>query len=105
MFRKFSLQAGVWHRGTIEFEWDGAGGLRGRDAELVRDLLESSLALGYVVSHPMPTSYLIRDPFRDLADLAVVLGVEWQLDEPLRAAHPVIPDEGDATVELLYGDR
>ena len=105
MFLRFSLAPKVWHQQPIEFEWDAVAGVfRGRDAKKVVSLCDDARRSGWVSGDPVPTSYPVTDPHRNIADLAVVLDAWWVLDDTLAAARPqpapVADEEGD--YQVLY---
>lgn len=94
MFRKVYLKPLTTHETDIEFEWDPeTGAVRGRDADRVRDLAAEAKARGEATGDPYPTVYAIEDPLRNDAELAVVLGRYWQLDEALTGKYPTAPGE------------
>lgn len=95
MFHKYILQPLDRRDEAIEFEWDPeAGLLRGKDADHLHAMINNATASGTVVSHPMPTSYDIKDPLHFLSEMAVLLGQRWRLPEDLAAAHPT-PEEDE----------
>lgn len=89
MYREFRLKPIVPHDGELQFEWDPDTGLfRGRDAPKVKGMVDEAARIGSICGHPHPTIYDIVDPANDIAELAVVLGQFWVLDETLSAAYP-----------------
>lgn len=84
----------------IDFE---TGDVSGRDAARVVGLCEAAIADRYVVGHPYPTSYDIRNPFNKIQELAVVLGQYWRLDGKLIDAYPKVEfDEGSSGIPVVY---
>jgi hypothetical protein len=89
MFRKFNLKATVWHKQDLEFEWDPESrAVRGRDAQLVKEVVLDAVKEGSIVSHPYPTSYEIKNPLKNLSEMALVLGQFWKLPEELAKSLP-----------------
>ena len=58
----------------VQFTWDSeAGTIVESDAAYVLDHLLDAQKRGYVITHPYPTYYDIKDPLHDMAELALVL--------------------------------
>lgn len=101
-FLRIQLQPSTLHVAPLEFEWNRTSGeLRGRDATLVRGLVEDAVAAGEVVSHPYPTRYAVQDPLHRTGEMAVVLGQWWVLSEELAATLTPIADDGEIEVKVL----
>lgn len=81
---------------ATDVEWDpDTGVLGGAAAEEVRRLAVAALAAGTVTGHPYPTQHAIpRDPLRDRALFAVVIGQRWRIPDALADDYPAPPDEG-----------
>jgi hypothetical protein len=103
MYRKFTLQPQTPHDVELVFEWDpDAGELRGAGAGIVRNMCERAVQIGHVNGHPYPTPFDIEDPLHNAAEMAVVLGQHWQLDDWLQAAYPQAEDaaeDGDSDLD------
>lgn len=97
MFRRFQLQPVTVHDQPLDFEWDGdTGEIRGPSATPVCDMLNDAVKQGYIVSHPYPTSYDITDPYHCAAELAVILGQYWRLDDWLgEQMQPLLQNDDD----------
>jgi hypothetical protein len=97
MYRKFTLQPQTPHDVELVFEWDpDSGDLRGAGAEIVRNMCQRALQIGHVNGHPYPTPFDIADPLRNSAEMAVILGQHWQLDEWLQQEYPQAEAADDA---------
>lgn len=94
MFRSYQLQPITACDQVISFEWDPiTGELRGEDAALISDRVESAIRSGGVTGHPHPTAYKVADPLHSLAEMAVILGNDWLLSPDLASAYPRIGAE------------
>lgn len=101
MFRSHTLQPQTIHEEPLAFEWDpDTGSLRGSGADTVRKLCAHAVSDGYVTGHPYPTPFDISDPLLRPAEMAVVLGQFWTLDETLAAEYPVIDEPFDPNDEI-----
>jgi|GEM_PF-1619482 len=106
MYRKLALKSSVWHKPDIEFEWDpDARQVRGRDAQLVLELLLDAVKAGEIVSHPWPTTYKIEQPLANAAEMFAVLGQCWVLTVEQTALLHVPPDEELPTLQDASGNR
>jgi hypothetical protein len=100
MFRSVRLEPLTTHERPLVFEWDtDSGSVRGRDAARVRALAEDAARARTILGHPYPTPYELADPLRRPAELAVVLGNDWRLDDFLQAAYPAA-DGDDLLIEI-----
>lgn len=81
---------------ATDVEWDpDTGALGGAAADEVRGLVAAALDAGTVTGHPYPTQHAIsRDPLRDRALFAVVIGQRWCVPDALADDYPAPPDEG-----------
>lgn len=102
MYRKFTLQPQTPHDVELAFEWDTeSGDLRGAGAEIVRNMCARALQIGHVNGHPYPTPFDIADPLHRPAEMAVLLGQFWQLDDELQQAYPKAePDAPSGDTDL-----
>lgn len=102
MFRSYNLQPATAHDQPLEFEWNAeTGELRGKSADIVAGMCRQAIREGWITGHPYPTDYEITDPLRRPAEMAVVLGQYWSLNEHLRNAHPIAIDNKQ-TDEMLF---
>lgn len=78
----------------VQFTWDSeAGTIVGRDAVRVLDHVLAAQKRGYVITHPYPTTYDIKDPLHSMAEMALVLSSMY-----LRLTH----DLSKAAVTLMH---
>lgn len=87
--------------GTVIWDPD-SGRLSGPMVEEVLRLMEEDWSAGYVISHPLPTPYAIKDPLHDPREMAVILSVQWRLPDPLKGAVTPPAGDGPREVQLLY---
>ena len=88
-------------------EWNPeTGKLRGPAAVEVRELCASAMLAGSVTSHPHPTEYKIRDPFKNPSEMAVVLSTRWRVPDELAGDYPPFPkDEASAVLVDEQGNE
>jgi len=101
MSRSYTLQPATAHDQPLEFEWNQeTGELRGKSTDVVAGMCRQAIREGWITGHPYPTDYEITDPLRHPAEMAVVLGQYWRLEEVLQAAYPQVAEE-EASDEVL----
>lgn len=83
----------------LVFDWDDQDGtVTGPGAGYI----ERWLRCGVVPLHPLPACYyLASGPLKTRADLAAIVGIDYQLPEELRADYPVLEDADDPGADEL----
>lgn len=90
----------------VQFTWDSdKGTIVGRDAAYVLDCVLTAQKRGYVISDPYPSSYDIKDPLHNLAEMAMVLSSMYlRLTPELYEAASTLIQKKSSTKEGLQPD-
>ncbi len=84
-----------WHsQKPLRFSWDSeTGKIRGADADQVRALVKNYAGKPYGAPHRvLPETWCVVDPLHRPADMAALLGAQWELPPELEAVYPQIRD-------------
>jgi hypothetical protein len=91
MRHEFNLQPITRNSKPLVFGWDSSTGeLWGPDAATVTRLVDFAIADGSVGVEPFPASMDIKDPLRNEAEMAAILGSRWILPDSISRFYPKI---------------
>lgn len=102
MRHEFQLErTGAGQGGTLI--WDSvSGALSGDLAAEMEQRIAAAERDGYVVSHPYPTQYRVKDPRHDEGDFAAVLGAGFKVPASLIDKLPPAPPEEAFDATPIY---